>query len=65
MGIIIIYYTLYIQYNAIYTVLLFLSLNILVNIDQDEMKLHCKNEFVILTDQLLPQLHLHFQYNYS
>ena len=23
---------------------------------------HCKNEFVILTDQLLPQLHLHFQY---
>ena len=23
---------------------------------------HCKNEFVILTDKLLPQLHLHFQY---
>ena len=23
------------------------------------LRLHCKNEFVILTDQLLPQLHVH------
>ena len=26
------------------------------------LMVHCKNEFVILTDHLLPQLHLHFQY---
>ena len=27
-----------------------------------KLMVHCKNEFVILTDHLLPQLHLHFQY---
>ena len=26
------------------------------------MYVHCKNEFVILTDQLLPQLYIHFIY---